>query len=65
MWFRKKIGRIEILKPLLKAGKIALICALVVYIPAATIAFISDTRIETDQWKLSKSNCRKWRCFVI
>ena len=50
MWFRKKIGRIEILKPLLKAGKIALICALVVYIPAATIAFISDTRIETDQY---------------
>ncbi len=27
--FRKKIGRIEILKPLLKAGKIILICALI------------------------------------
>ena len=49
-FFRKKIGQIELLKPLLKAGKIILICALVVYIPAATIAFISDSRIETDQY---------------
>ena len=48
-WLKKKIGRIEILKPLLKAGKIILICALVVYIPAATIAFISDSQIDTDQ----------------
>ncbi len=48
--FRKKIGRIEILKPLLKAGKIILICSLVVYIPAATVAFISDSQIKTDQY---------------
>jgi hypothetical protein len=48
--FRKKIGRIEILKPLLKAGKIILICGLVVYIPAATIAFISDAQINTDRY---------------
>lgn len=49
-WFRRKIGRFEILKPLLKAAKIILICVLVVYIPAATIAFISDTQIKTDQY---------------
>ena len=50
MWYRKKIGRFEILKPLLKAAKIILICALVVYIPAATIAFISDAQTKTDQY---------------
>jgi hypothetical protein len=48
--FKKKIGRIELLKPLLKAGKIIFICALVVYIPAATIAFISDLQTKTDQY---------------
>ncbi len=47
---RKKIGRFEILKPLLKATKIFVICALVVYIPAATIAFISDAQTRTDQY---------------
>ena len=48
--FRKKIGRIEILKPLLKTGKIIIVCALVVYIPAATIAFLSDSQIKTGQY---------------
>ncbi len=47
---RKKIGRIEILKPLLQAGRIFLIGALVVYLPAATIAFISDSQIKSDQY---------------
>ncbi len=50
MWIRKKIGRFEILKPPLKAAKMILICALIVYIPAATIAFISDARTKTDQY---------------
>jgi hypothetical protein len=48
--FRKKIGRIEILRPLLKAAKIFLICSLVLYIPAATIAFISDAHIKSERY---------------
>ena len=48
--FRKKISRIELLKPLLKAAIILLICALVVYIPAATVAFISNTQTNTNQY---------------
>ena len=46
----KKIGQVEVLRPLLKAGKIFIICALVLYIPAATIAFLSDTRTNSDQY---------------
>ena len=49
-WFKRKIGRVEILKPLLKAARIFLICTLVLYIPAATIAFISDSQTQTDQY---------------
>jgi len=47
---RKRITRIEIIKPLLKAGKIILVCTLVVYVPAATIAFISNSQVNTGQY---------------
>ena len=46
--FKKKYGSVRLLKPLLKAGKILAICILTVYIPAATVAFVSNWQTETD-----------------
>ena len=46
----KPIGRAQLLKPLLLAGKWILVGTLVLYIPAATIAWVSDYRTETHQY---------------
>ena len=48
--FTKPIGRVKLLQPLLLAGKWILICALIIYIPMATIAYISDWQTETHQY---------------
>lgn len=48
--FKKKYGSLGLLKPLAKSSRIFAICLLAVYIPAATIAFVSNGRMDTDHY---------------
>jgi hypothetical protein len=47
--FRKQIGRGQI-RPLLKLVPKAIVCLIVLYIPIATSAYVSDLRTRTDQY---------------
>lgn len=48
--FKKQYGTIGLLKPLMKAVKTLAICLLAVYVPAATVAFLSNWHTETDHY---------------
>ena len=48
--FSKSIGKTKLLQPLILVTKWILICILIVYIPMATIAFISDWQTETQKY---------------
>ena len=48
--FTRRIGRGKLLQPLLTAAKWFLLCLLVIYIPLAAMAWVSDWRTSNDQY---------------
>ena len=47
---KKQYGSIRLLKPLAKASRILAMCIVAVYIPAATVAFVSNWQTNTDHY---------------